>query len=322
MTQRFDMPIPFGWFTVAYSDDIDRGESKALHYFDRELVIFRGETGTPHVLDAYCPHLGAHLGIGIHDAKGGGRIDGDAIVCPFHNWKFSGQGICVEVPYAKQIPPKIADKPCLQSYHCVEMNGVILVWYHPDNADPLWQPLELEPANSPAWSEFERYEWTLNTHSQEIAENAADSAHFHYVHRTVDIPTADADYDWPNRTGVQRSRMKTPKGIVDGAIHTGARGPGQAYTRFEGIAETFLMVMHTPIDRDRVQVRFAFSQPLREDGTAPKGGVNAAIIRDIVGQMNEDAPIWENKIHRASPILCDGDGPIAKFRKWYGRFYA
>ena len=25
---------------------------------------------------------------------------------------------------------------------------------------------------------------------------------------------------------------------------------------------------------------------------------------------------------RSQPVLCDGDGPIARFRKWYGQFYA
>ena len=53
-----------------------------------------------------------------------------------------------------------------------------------------------------------------------------------------------------------------------------------------------------------------------------KGGVAAAIIRDIVKQMNEDVPIWENKIFRPQPVLCDGDGPIAEYRRWCSQFYS
>ena len=58
------------------------------------------------------------------------------------------------------------------------------------------------------------------------------------------------------------------------------------------------------------------------DGQDPKGGVAAALIRDIVKQMSEDIPIWENKKFQERPVLCDGDGPIAEFRRWMRQFYS
>ena len=75
-----------------------------------------------------------------------------------------------------------------------------------------------------------------------------------------------------------------------------------------------------PIDARSVHVRYAFTQP-RVNGEDPKGGVAAAIIRDIVKQTNEDIPIWENKVYRERPVLCDGDGPIAQYRRWCQQFY-
>ena len=62
--QRFPMPIPFGWFFVHYSDDLKIGDVKTLRYFGQDLVLFRNEGGAAGMLDAYCPHLGAHLGHG------------------------------------------------------------------------------------------------------------------------------------------------------------------------------------------------------------------------------------------------------------------
>ena len=60
------------------------------------LVVFRNSEGKARVLDAYCPHLGANLGIG-------GRVVGDCIECPFHGWQFDGQdGKCTRVPYAEK----------------------------------------------------------------------------------------------------------------------------------------------------------------------------------------------------------------------------
>ena len=53
------------------------------------------------------------------------------------------------------------------------------------------------------------------------------------------------------------------------------------------------------------------------------GGGNAdAIVADIHKQMEEDRIIWARKKYFDKPMLCDNDGPFAKFRKWYSQFYA
>ena len=58
------------------------------------LAVFRDENGEAHVLDAYCPHLGANIGIG-------GRVIGDCLQCPFHGWRFRGpDGRVTKIPYA------------------------------------------------------------------------------------------------------------------------------------------------------------------------------------------------------------------------------
>lgn len=322
MSKRYPMPIPHGWYAVCYSDELAVGESRAVTYFGKELVLFRTESGRARLLDAYCPHLGAHLGYGIHENSGqGGRIEGESIVCPFHAWKFNGEGECTEVPYARNMPPKVQGKQCLQSYPTTETNQVVWAWYHPDGEPPLWDVVEHEEANSDGWAPLKRFEWHIATHPQEMAENAADPAHFLFVHRTANMPEWETTYDGPTSRGVQRAKMPTPRGEVDGAIHTGSQGPGQGFTRFEGIADTFLMGLTTPIDDENVILRFAFTQP-KIDGEVKSSGVNDAIIANIVGQLEEDKPIWEHKIYRPLPVLCDGDGPIAKFRKWYSQFYS
>ena len=76
---------PTGWFVVAWSSDVAPGDVKRLHYFGRELVCFRTEGGEVSVLDAYCQHLGGHLGVG-------GHVEGDEIVCPWHGWHWRGDG--------------------------------------------------------------------------------------------------------------------------------------------------------------------------------------------------------------------------------------
>lgn len=59
----------------------------------QNFVVFRTENNEAHAFDAYCPHLGANLGIG-------GKVKGDCIECPFHEWMFRAtDGECVSIPY-------------------------------------------------------------------------------------------------------------------------------------------------------------------------------------------------------------------------------
>ena len=37
--------------------------------------------------------------------------------------------------------------------------------------------------------------------------------------------------------------------------------------------------------------------------------------------VGQDVEIWKDKVYREDPILCDGDGPINKLRRWYEQFY-
>ena len=89
---RFPFPIPFGWFCVGYPDEFPAGEAKAIYYLARHLVAWREETGELHVQDAFCPHLGAHLGHG-------GMVSRGCITCPFHGWRFDAEGSNAEIPY-------------------------------------------------------------------------------------------------------------------------------------------------------------------------------------------------------------------------------
>ena len=61
---RFNLPIPFGWYAVSLSEQLNNGDVKPLTFFAKELVLFRTESGKAGVLDAMCPHLGAHMGHG------------------------------------------------------------------------------------------------------------------------------------------------------------------------------------------------------------------------------------------------------------------
>src|SRR5262245_8655457 len=141
-------PYPNGWFQVAYSDEVASGAVIPLSYFGTELVLFRDSTGAARVLDAYCPHLGAHLG-------DGGKLQDDTIVCPFHAWRFDGCGRCVDVPYADKIPPKAQLRP----WPVCEVNGLVMVWFHAEGQPPAYELPVLSEYGSEEWTPYERRRW-------------------------------------------------------------------------------------------------------------------------------------------------------------------
>ena len=314
------LPIPFGWYALSYSKELPAGAVMPLYYFGEHLVLFRTEDGTPHLMEAFCPHLGAHLGHG-------GKVEGNAIACPFHGWQFDGNGTCVNVPYASRIPRRAQQGPCMYSYPVQERNLMIWAWYHPRRVPPLWDIEDVPELSDPEWSDADCYDWEVDTPIQEAGENAVDVAHFVTVHGGLAMPKATITLDGHLR----ETRLSLPIPAIDGEgnvdftrledIHlvTRACGPGFSFQSFRTTLKTVLVGATTPITASRMKLRFAFT---RQRNLPPKFGMLAdAMIAEVVRQVEQDIPIWENKTFRESPLLCDGDGPIAKFRRWFGQFY-
>ena len=323
MTDQSSLPIPFGWYGVAFSADLAPGEVKPLHYFGRDMVLFRTESGRARVLDAFCPHLGAHLGHG-------GRVIGEDIACPFHGWEFNGAGRCTKVPYAKQMPPKVAgDREVIYAYPVIERNQAIFVWYHPDRAAPSYDIETLPEFSSPEWTLSLRRSWTMRSTLQETAENPVDCAHFIYVHGALDMPVGESVFSGVQRSSKYEAKVPriSPEGHFDSSgepqtlyLHTVQQGPGFTYQRFSGALNIVLMGLPTPISDHHMQLDFAFIEPktMNEGERFLAEFTKAEVSR----QVENDMPIWEHKIYLDAPTLCDGDGPIHQYRKWFRQFYA
>jgi 3-ketosteroid 9alpha-monooxygenase subunit A len=308
-----DLPLPFGWFAICFSDELAAGQVKAVRYFGRDLALWRGADGRPRMLDAYCRHLGANMAFG-------GRVHGDYLECPFHSWRYDGAGTVREIPYAKVIPPQ-ARRECVRAWPMEEQNRFVWAWYHPDAVEPLWAVENFPETLSPQWTEYEKHEWLVYCPLQTMAENGVDVAHFRYLHGTASYPDWVVSMHGHRRETTVKAKMETPRGTVDGAITAGVVGPGQPWTRFTGICETLLVTGCTPVEKDTVHLRFAFTQQ-RADREGARAGVARAIIKDICRQLDQDKVVWDRQHHIARPLLCDGDGPIPAFREFFSQFYA
>lgn len=311
---RTPFPIPFGWFSVGYPEDFPTGDAKAIYYFDRHLVAWRDDAGDLHVQDAFCPHLGAHLGHG-------GTVEGCELVCPFHGWKFDAEGSNTEIPYSE----RTNRKGTLRTFPVAERNGISFVWYHPDpEVGPQWEvPVLAEFTDDPEWSTVIRTEHVIDAAWQEMAENGVDSAHFRFVHGTAEVPEMES-YDtseFPYSQMRSSQKFPTPRGVMEGRIDSKMVGPGVSVVEFSGIVDTLNLAVTTPISADRCVLRFNFRFKTMGDEETTRN-VGNAFVREVDKQVLEDKPIWEHKAHLVRPALADNDGPFMKFRKWAAQFYA
>ena len=71
-----------GWHCLGLAKDFRGGKPHGIHTFGKKLVVFELQNGELAVLDAYCRHLGGDLSEG--------RIVGDTVACPFHDWRWGG----------------------------------------------------------------------------------------------------------------------------------------------------------------------------------------------------------------------------------------
>lgn len=312
--RNLDVGFPFGWYPFMLACDLAVGEVKPVRYFARDLAVWRGEDGKVRMLDAYCKHLGAHMGHG-------GKVAGNLLECPFHAWRYDGEeGAVKEIPYARAVPPQVKRK-CTRSWHIRESNQWLWMWYHPEDAAPMYEVAELPEASDPVWTAYDFAEWTIFGSLQNMAENGVDFAHFKYIHGTATVPESELSWGEWDRCGIVRAKMGTPKGVVDGTITSNSVGPGQAWVRFTGICETLLVACIVPVELDRLQVVYCYTQP-RAQAEGPTARVARAIIRDVNKQLDQDKVVWDRMRFEPNPVICDGDGPIPHFRKFYSRFYA
>ena len=303
-------PYANGWFRALHSHELPRGTVKALHRLGRELVAFRGADGQARIFDAHCPHLGAHLGVG-------GTVEGDAIRCPFHGWLWNGEGRCIEITYAKRIPPKAQ----LRSWRVVERNGVVFVHHDAEGRPPAYDVPEFPECGSPDWTPLEIRHWTVRSRWLDMNENAVDQPHFRFVHGTPTIPEAEVEVEGHIFCVRNTVKMNTPRGVIDGMLTTTDYGPALQTVHIRGGVDTFMLNTATPIDAETTDVSFAYAVRLAPGG-AGGTGVGAARIRDLEHQFEQDRAIWENKAYWERPLLCDGDGKLGTYRRWMRQFFA
>jgi 3-ketosteroid 9alpha-monooxygenase subunit A len=314
-----------GWHCLGLASSYRDGKPHAVDAFGTKLVVFATEDGTLNVLDAYCRHMGGDLSQGT--------IKGDAVACPFHDWRWAGNGKCVQIPYAKRIPLRARTR----SWLTLERNGQLFVWHDPQGNPPPENIVipETHGASGPEWSD-----WTWDTvkiegsNCREIIDNMVDMAHFFYVHFA--FPTyfknvfeghiATQYLNSRARPDVSLGSSYSAEGVT---LRSEASYYGPSYMindlwqDFHGTTiETVLINCHYPVTADSFVLQWGVSVKKLPGLPKEKADKVAHKLAKSFGVgFLQDVEIWRNKTRIDNPLLCEEDGPVYQLRRWYEQFY-
>jgi len=182
------------WQPVALSEELEPGRALPVTVMSEEFTLYRGETGTLHLVSGRCAHRGTQLSIGW--------VEGDCIRCFYHGWKYDETGQCIEQAVEA---PSFASKVRIRSYPVFEYLGIVF-GYLGDG----------EPPPKPRYPEFESGVVADATHMIvpynffQNMENSVDTLHVSWVHRRsnffADSRLSDFEGD--------KKKLGTMEGIV------------------------------------------------------------------------------------------------------------
>jgi 3-ketosteroid 9alpha-monooxygenase subunit A len=321
-------PVRFarGWHCLGLADAFRDSRPHAVEAFGTKLVVFADSAGALHVLDAYCRHMGGDLTRGT--------VKGDTVACPFHDWRWAGDGRCANVPYAHRVPPRARTR----SWITLEQNRHLFVWNDPQGRPPpahITIP-RIEAAFSDEWSD-----WTWNAiridgaNCREVIDNVVDMAHFFYIHfafptyfkNVLEGHIASQYLETRARPDVMTGSNYATGG--DTALRSDASYFGPSYMidklwhDYHGMTvETVLINCHYPVTANSFVLQWGVLVKRLPGLTDEQANRAAAKFADSLGiGFQQDVEIWKHKSRIDNPLLCAEDGPVYQLRRWYEQFY-
>jgi len=308
--------FPRGWFIVAESSELDAGPL-AVRFFGQDFAMYRGESGKPVMLDAYCAHMGTHLtasksAIIVADGR---QIEGDSIRCPYHGWRYGPDGQLDDIPYHDGPCPKSG---AIKSYHVRDVMGCVMMWFDPEGGEPDYEPPFLKEWDDPQWVHWQLdHLGELAIHGQEILDNMADAQHLGPTHGA---PCEYFENEFRDHVVIQRQGGFHQTYNCYLTTTTWYTGPGILLSKQEfGEVLTFELIANTPVDDGVTRVWHA---ALARASNVPHTDADIAAAREIQAgalfAFSADFDVWRHKRPALKIMQMKKDGPFKLVRKWYG----
>ncbi|WP_109509168.1 Rieske 2Fe-2S domain-containing protein [Nocardioides speluncae] len=314
-----------GWHCLGLAKDFRDGKPHQVKAFGQELVVFAGEDGKLNVLDAFCRHMGGNLSQGT--------IKGNEIACPFHDWRWGGDGRCKAIPYARRVPLRARTA----SWPTLEQDQLLFVWNDPQGNPPpadVTIPV-IEGATRDDWTDWVWYTTVIEgAQCREIVDNVVDMAHFFYVHYSFptyfkNVFEGHTAHQFQNGVGREDTR---PQATVSGAPKmlgntsvAAYHGPSfmiddLTYHYDDGDVDSVLINCHYPVSENSFVLQYGIIVQKAAHLADPEAMARKMGDYIKIG-FEQDVTIWKSKARIDNPLLCEEDGPVYQLRRWYEQFY-
>ncbi len=321
------------WFPVARVQDVGPERPVAATLLGRRLVVYRTARGVS-VAEDRCPHRGARLS--------DGRMRGQTLECPYHGWRWDGDGRCALVPSQPGAHPAAV----LSTVAASERFGLV------------WASLREPVADLPSIPETADVEggWELRLGDpfdvrcglRTITENFRDSSHFAFVHRDTfgdvspEVPAYSVRADrgrlaWEvlltfgsawSVDGAE-ARRRSPRyrfGETDGAgagdgaaeralLHYRFELPALAYvyTEHDGGARRIICQVAAPLDTEGTRSRVFFFVAADAEFRGRQGELDKQV--EIEARVfAEDVPVVEGLEPTEAPLDLQGQAHVRSDR--------
>lgn len=300
------------WYVAGFSKDLAKDPVKVT-MLGADFVLFREMDGTPKCISNVCPHRGSSMADGIIYKDG-------SIGCPFHGWRFDGEGACTLIPSRCDHEPQVvAPGIKIDAYPAVERYGCIWVFLgdDPDAASPIFDVPEWEDdafhhtTNEEIWeadyvtSKFTNLDYVHlpvvhgilfqgNENPIQAPEHVVTSTEhgFQSVMRVNPAPSEGVWSEMREEGAKVESRMKffVPGFTLRGQVEIGGIGSGEFNIFYE---------FTTPIDEHRTMMRHIFLRNYRMEAD-----FDAEHTRRNLQNIHQDKDLAE----RQRPLIAP-DGP-------------
>jgi phenylpropionate dioxygenase-like ring-hydroxylating dioxygenase large terminal subunit len=108
------------WYVGLPSSELAINKATARKILNEPVVFYRDSKGKASAMRDICPHRGIPLSYG--------RVVNDTLECPYHGWKFDGNGMCTEIPSLCPGQDLNPNKIKVRSFPVHEAQGLIWIF--------------------------------------------------------------------------------------------------------------------------------------------------------------------------------------------------
>jgi phenylpropionate dioxygenase-like ring-hydroxylating dioxygenase large terminal subunit len=312
MNENKQFLFPKSWYPLCRSSDVKRGRVMRMIAFGVPLAVYRAQSGRAGAMYALCPHMGADLSRG--------RVVGERLQCPLHEWQFGMDGRCEFIPATDDIPER-AVQPRLVTH---EQYGILFAFL---GGEPTF-PVPRFPADAAPHISRARV-MEFDTPYQVLASNSYDAQHFISVHRRTLLEPPRVFSESPNHYGVSfrarvdgvnyNDRLLRAIGVREVELEANCYG-GNTVVAYSGRTSNYIMFATLPITstRSRIFVLNAMAESRAKKMPAPIRSLMLAVTHRLtLAFLHADIAVVDELQYKFGVLLPEADaGFIGWMRYW------